>query len=84
MDFQIKERKQKTNIGRFCEHKHATVPYGIGIQGHAVGTNQRGKGPFDCYGDEHTTCTGTKGQKQVSRMGGNFKKRNCASHLTPH
>ena len=75
MDFQIKEREQKTNIGRFCKLNHATIPYDIGTQGHAVGTNQRGKGPSDCYSDEHTTCTGTKGQKLVSRMGGNFKKR---------
>ena len=65
----------KNKYRGFCELNHATVPYGIGTQGHAVGTNQRGKGPSDCYSDEHTTCTGTKGQKLVSRMGGNFKKR---------
>ena len=28
-----------------CEFGHTTVPYGIGARGHAVGTNQRGKGP---------------------------------------
>ena len=68
------KKRHARYIRKFCEFGHATVPYGIGTQGHAVGTNQRGKGPSDCYSDEHTTCTGTKGQKLVSRMGGNFKK----------
>ena len=68
------KKRHAKYIRKFCEFGHATVPYGIGTQGHAVGTNQRGKGPSDCYSDEHTTCTGTKGQKLVSRKGGNFKK----------
>ena len=51
MDFQIKGRREKNKkqhagyICKFCEFGHTTVPYGIGAQGHAVGTNQRGKGP---------------------------------------
>ena len=50
IDFQIKgkgkNKKQHAGyICKFCEFGHTTVPYGIGAQGHAVGTNQRGKGP---------------------------------------
>ena len=42
------EKNKKQHAGyicKFCEFGHTTVPYGIGAQGHAVGTNQRGKGP---------------------------------------
>ena len=49
MDFQKrgggkKDIKQHAGyICKLCEFGHTTVPYGIGAQGHAVGTNQRGK-----------------------------------------
>ena len=39
------KKRHARYIRKFCEFGHATVPYGIGAQGHAVGTNQRGKGP---------------------------------------
>ena len=65
-------------ICKFCEFGHTTVPYGIGAQGHAVGTNQRGKGPPIATVRNTPHAHGRKGKTRqlVSRRGGNSKKRN--------
>ena len=86
MDFQIKGRREKKKneiqhagyICKFCELGHTTVPYGIRAQGHAVGTNQRGKGPPIATVRNTPHAQGRKGKTRqlVSRRGGNPKNRN--------
>ena len=77
-----REKKNKIQhagyICKFCELGHTTVPYGIRAQGHAVGTNQRGKGPpiATVRNTPHAQGRKSKTRQLVSRRGGNSKNRN--------
>ena len=53
-------------ICKLCEYSHATVPYGIGAQGHAVGTNQRGKGPPIATGMSTPHAQGQESKNQTA------------------
>ena len=83
MDFQIKGRgeNKKQHAGyicKFCEFGHTTVPYGIGAQGHAVGTNQRGKGPpiATVMSTPHAQGRKSKNQTTGEPQGRKLQKRN--------